>query len=160
MRVVFDTNVFISAFLVPGGNADRAFRLARERYFSLVTSVPILTETANKLRDKFDQSDGDVQLSLKIISRAATIVRTVRRIDVISDEPDNRILECAIEAGADLIVTGDRHLLALRKFEGVAIVRLADFLRVFPGGLTASGRGIRRKGKQRSRTLQSRRARG
>jgi predicted nucleic acid-binding protein len=47
MRVVFDTNVFISAFLVPGGAADRAFRLARERRFSLVTSVPILTETAN-----------------------------------------------------------------------------------------------------------------
>ena len=132
MRVVFDTNVFISAFLVPAGAADRAFQLARKRRFQLVSSVPILTEIANKLRDKFHQTDDDVKLALKIISRAAAIIRPKRSLNVVRDEPDNRVLECALEAGADLVVTGDRHLLALKRFEQVAIVRLVDFLRTFP----------------------------
>lgn len=130
--MVFDTNVFISAFLVPDGAADRAFRLARERRFFLVSSVPILTEAANKVRNKFDQTDDDIALALKIISRAALIVRPKRRINVLRDEPDNRILECALEASADLVVTGDRHLLDLKRFENAAIVRLVDLLRTFP----------------------------
>jgi putative PIN family toxin of toxin-antitoxin system len=132
MRVVFDTNVFISAFLVPGGKGELAFLLARRGRCQLLSSVPILTETANILRSKFRQSDGDVRAALKLIGRAATIIRPASRIDVLVDEPDNRILECAASASADAIVTGDRHLLALKRFRGIAIVRLADFLRMFP----------------------------
>jgi putative PIN family toxin of toxin-antitoxin system len=134
MRVVFDTNIFISAFLAPGGAAEHAFRLAREKRFALATSIPILTETANKLREKFDQTDEDVQLALKIITRTAEVVRPKRTVSVVADEPDNRVLECALEASADVLVTGDRHLLVLKRFEEIAIVRLADFLRMFPVG--------------------------
>ncbi|MGH2668125.1 MAG: putative toxin-antitoxin system toxin component, PIN family, partial [bacterium] len=50
MRVVFDTNIFISAFIVPGSQGERAFLLARRKRFALCTSVAILTETAKKLR--------------------------------------------------------------------------------------------------------------
>jgi len=67
-----------------------------------------------------------------MISRAAAIVRPSRKVAVLEDAPDNRILECAVTAGADLIVTGDHHLLKLREFEGIPIVRLADFLRTIP----------------------------
>jgi predicted nucleic acid-binding protein len=69
---------------------------------------------------------------LKIIARAATLVRPFIKVTVLGDRPDNRILECAIEARADLVVTGDRHMLEIKKFEDIAIVRLADFLRMFP----------------------------
>ena len=69
---------------------------------------------------------------MKIIGRAATIVRPVRKITVLEDVPDNRILECGARVEADLIVTGDHHLLKLRVFEGIPIVRLADFLRSVP----------------------------
>jgi len=132
MRVVFDTNVYVSAFLVPGGKGEQAFLFARRGRCELVSSVPILTETANVLRSKFHQPDGDVRAALKLIGRAATIVRPASRIDVLVDEPDNRILECAVSAAADAIVTGDRHLLELKRFRGIAIVRLADLLRMFP----------------------------
>jgi uncharacterized protein len=64
-----------------------------------------------------------------MIGRMATIVHPSRQVTVLEDVPDNRILECAVTAGADLIVTGDRHLLKIKEFEGVPIVRLADFLR-------------------------------
>ena len=132
MKVVFDTNIFISAFVVPGSQGERAFILARQRRFDLYTSVPILTETANKLREKFDQSAEDIKEALKIISRAAEVLKPSTKLHVLEDVPDNRILECAVEAEADVIVTGDRHLLKLKKFQGIPIVRLVDFLRMFP----------------------------
>ena len=132
MKVVFDTNIFISAFVIPGSPGERAFLLARQSRFELYTSVPILTETANKLREKFDQSEEDIKEALRIISRSATVLKPAVRLNVLEDIPDNRILECAVEANADVIVTGDRHLLNLKKFQGIPIVRLADFLRMFP----------------------------
>ena len=46
---------------------------------------------------------------------------------MLADEPDNRILECAQGAGAEVIVTGDKHLLDLVAFEGIKIIRIADF---------------------------------
>lgn len=67
-----------------------------------------------------------------MISRVAKVWKPAARLAVLRDAPDNRILECAVEAGADLVVTGDRHLLSLRKFQGIPIIRLADFTRLFP----------------------------
>lgn len=132
MKAVFDTNIFISAFVVPGSQGEQAFSLARRKRFELYTSVAILTETANKLREKFDQSEDDIKVALRLISRAAKVLQPTGRLTVLTDAPDNRILECAIEAGADVIVTGDRLLLKLRKFRGIPVVRLVDFLRMFP----------------------------
>lgn len=132
MKVVFDTNIFISAFVVPGSQGERAFLLARRKRFDLYTSVAILTETANKLREKFDQSEEDIREALKIVSRSAVVLKPTVKVRVLEDDPDNRILECAVEAETDVIVTGDRHLLKLKKFQGIPIVRLADFLRMFP----------------------------
>jgi uncharacterized protein len=132
MKVVFDTNVFVSAFIVPGSKGEEALLLAHRRKVDLYTSIPILTETTRILRTKFDQPERDVLAALKQISRTATIVRPARTVSVLEDVPDNRILECALSAQADLVVTGDHHLLALKEFEGIPLVRLADFLRMIP----------------------------
>lgn len=142
MRVVFDTNVFIAAFVVPGSLGERAFLLARHRSFDLFASVAILTETARKLREKFDQSDDDIRQALRIVSRAATILKPTVELSVVKDAPDNRILECALAANADLVVTGDRHLLGLKKFRGIPILRLADFLRLFPDVPRSRGHSV------------------
>ena len=132
MRVVFDSNVYISAFVIPGSQGERAFLLAQANRFELHTSVAILTETAGVLRRKFDQDEDDIKQALRQISRAAVVSKPVSKLRVVDDEADNRILECALEGRVDLVVTGDRHLLKLRRFEGTPIVRLADFLRLFP----------------------------
>ena len=132
MKVVFDTNVFVSAFIVPGSQGEEALLLAHHRKIDLYTSIAILTETTRILRTKFNQPERDVLAALKHISRAATIVRSARTVSVLEDAPDNRILECAASAQADLVVTGDHHLLALKEFEDIPIVRLADFLRMIP----------------------------
>jgi len=128
VRVVFDTNIFISAFAIPGGHAEEAYLHAVRGVFELFTSVSILTETANTLRTKFEWSDEKVQRILQSISKIATVLKTRPHLHILKDEPDNRILECALLAKADTIVTGDRHLLALKHHHEISIVKLADFL--------------------------------
>ncbi len=56
------------------------------------------------------------------------MLKTRPHLHILKDEPDNRILECALLATADIIVTGDRHLLSLTRHRGISIVRLGDFL--------------------------------
>jgi len=95
-------------------------------------SIAILTETAQKLRAKFNQSEADVRAAPTLVSRVAEVVKPKMRVAVLADEPDNRNLECALQGKADVVVSGDRHLLRLRRFHGISISRLADFVRMFP----------------------------
>jgi len=138
VKVVFDTNIFISAFGIPGGTAEVAYLHAVRGTFELVTSVAILAETTNVLQSKFDWSQEKAALFLQTVSQIATVLKTQPTLHVLRDDPDNRILECALAAQADLVVTGDRHILKLKKFHDTAIVRLADFLRMFPDEPSAS----------------------
>jgi putative PIN family toxin of toxin-antitoxin system len=128
LKVVFDTNVFISAFAIPGGKAEEAYLRATKGDFTLYSSVAILQETAQKLQDKFDWEKDRITQLLKVIAKIATIVKTQPHLHLLTDEPDNRILECAVEVKADFIVTGDRHLLSLRHFQDTDIITLSYFL--------------------------------
>lgn len=136
MRVVFDTNVYVSAFVIPGSLSDDAYRRARDGDVELYTSVAILTELASKLREKFDWSEDGIRAALKAISRTAEVVKTKPHLAIVRDAADNRILECAEQVGADLIVTGDPHLLKLRRFGRAGIVRVSTFLRILARGST------------------------
>ena len=128
-RVVFDTNVYISAFLTRNGRAEDAYLLALRKKFQLYTSVPILTEMASKLKTKFSWDDEAIKKAVKHVSSVATVVKPAVKFNILADEPDNRIFECAKAAEADFIVTGDKHLLVLKEFEGSKIVTIAEFLR-------------------------------
>jgi putative PIN family toxin of toxin-antitoxin system len=129
LRVVFDTNIFISAFAIPGGRAEEAYLLGLKGEFTLYSSVPILTEASQKLREKFAWEEKKVVQFLRIITRLAVIIEPQSHFHHLADEPDNRVLECAEEAKADFIVTGDRHLLSLKHFQNTDIITLADFLK-------------------------------
>lgn len=128
MRTVFDTNIYISAFITSGGRGEAALLAAMDGRCRLFTSIPILTETANKLVDKFHWDEEHMQAGVRYVASAASVVKPRGRIKVLADEPDNRILECARAVKADLIVTGDQHLLALGQFGSTRIIRLAEFL--------------------------------
>ena len=75
MRVVFDTNIYISALAIPGGNAEDAYVEAISGTFELFTSVAILTETAGVLQTKFDWAEDKVREAIQDISRTATVLR-------------------------------------------------------------------------------------
>ena len=126
--MVFDTNIFISALAIPGGKAEKALLYAIKGGFTLFTSIYILTETAQKLQVKFGWSKEKVVETVQLISKVAKAVKTSPYIHLLSDEPDNRILECAEKAKANLIVTGDKHLLKLGNYKEIRIVKLVDFI--------------------------------
>jgi uncharacterized protein len=128
LRVVFDTNVFISALISPGSKAEEAYLPAIERKVELYTSLAILAETAGKLKDKFQWEDDKIVAAVKHISSSSTVLKPKVKLQVLADAPDNRILECAKEAGVHIIVTGDKHLLGLKEFEGIGITRIGGFL--------------------------------
>lgn len=129
MKAVFDANVYISALITKGGSAEQAYRTALVGAVELYTSIPILTETAKKLREKFEWGDEQVADAVRHISSVATVVKPRRKIVMLSDDPDNRILECAVSADAEIIVTGDKHLLGLTEFKGIRIQTIAEFLK-------------------------------
>ena len=64
-------------------------------------------------------------------SRATTIITPADKTALLQDEPDNRILECAEDPNAALGVTEDKHLLAMKEFDGIGTARIAGFLHVF-----------------------------
>ncbi len=133
LKVVFDTNVYISALSFPESKAEEAYILAVNGEVELYTSVPILTETAGKLREKFQWNDDRITAVIKHISRTAAVIKPRLKLNILTDEPDNRILECAEEIKADLIVTGDKHLLLLKEYKGTGITRISGLLYTLSG---------------------------
>ncbi len=130
MRAVLDTNVLASAFKDPPGRVTPLWRAAQQRRYRLVISPAILREVADVLRRKLNWEESRIIRRLKRLSRVAELVQPDITVSVITDDPpDNRILECAIAGHADLIVSSDRHLLKLKSYEGVPIVRPIDFRR-------------------------------
>ena len=128
MKVVFDTNIYISAFVIPGGNAEKAYLKAIDNNFDLYTSIAILTELANKLDKKFGWEKHKIEQLVKSIGKLAIVYKSKPWLHVVSDEPDNRVLECALQATAEFIVTGDKHLLKLNKYENTEIIKLSSFI--------------------------------
>ncbi len=128
IRVVFDTNVYISALMfggLPGSLLDLAFLHS----FTLVISPALMGELDEKLRSKFEVSDEDAAIIRAKLEGNAEIVMPDMVLDVIEDDPDdNRVLECAVKGSANYIVTGDRHLLKLGTYEAIPIVTVRQFL--------------------------------
>lgn len=127
-RVVLDTNVYISALMfggLPGALLDLAFL----RSFTLIISLALLDELDEKLREKFGVSSRDAALVRARLKNVAQLVEPQELLAVIKDDPDdNRVLECAVEGAADLIVSGDRHLLKLASYQGISIVTVRQFM--------------------------------
>ena len=128
VKGVADTNVYISA-LNFGGIADEVLALAKTKVIVLFISPPILKEIGDVLIRKFNWSPQRVQAALTAIEAFTELVHPTEKLDVIQDdEPDNRILECALAAQVDFVVSGDKHLQKLRTFRGVTILSPRELL--------------------------------
>ena len=128
MRVVFDTNILVSALVFPGGQGEAALRRIIEEIDQLVLSRPILEELLDVLGRKFARDAEELAHVAVYLSDIATIVAPKQRIRAVKDEPDNRILECAVSGHAAVIVTGDKVLLTLKRYEEIRLLTLPDYL--------------------------------
>lgn len=134
MRVVVDANVLVSALINPAGAPASLLRRARSREFELVTSATILVELRRALdyprvRRYLRGTERDVEEWVIAVEGAALVVlEAAGSASVASDPDDTKYLAVAAEAGASFVVTGDRHLLEVREWQGVRIVRPRQFL--------------------------------
>lgn len=130
MRAVADTNVYISA-LNFGGTAEEVLALGRAQRVHLFVSPSILEEIEGVLLRKFQWSTERTRQAIADIREFADLVRPKETIHLITeDESDNRVLECALEAKADIVITGDIHLRQLKIFQSIPIVTPGEFLEV------------------------------
>ena len=129
MRVVLDTNAIVSGLNFPG-NERLVIELALRGRFELYLSPFILGEAAGVLGRKFDWTEERSDQALRTLGDAATVIEPRRLPEKIeSGHADNRILECAVEANADYLVTGDRrHLLPIGEYQGARILNAPRFL--------------------------------
>lgn len=122
LRIVLDTNVYISAAL-HGRQAEAALQLAAARQMVLLTSPVILIELERKLTGKLDWSENQVRLFIDAIRGVSEVFEPQQTLHVVlDDEDDNRIIECAIAGEAALIVTFDQDLLRMRSYETIGII--------------------------------------
>jgi putative PIN family toxin of toxin-antitoxin system len=135
LRVVPDTNVFVSSLLVKAGLPAQMLEAWRERQYLLVTSPSIIAEIRvtlhyPRIRRKYAIADQDVEQLITLLERDALLVPGNAHVTgaVPTDPADEKVLACAVEAGADLIVSGDRHLLALDTYRPIPILTVRQFL--------------------------------
>jgi putative PIN family toxin of toxin-antitoxin system len=128
LKAVFDSNIFISALAIPGGQAERAIDLVIDGRVNLCVSREIIHEVLGVLAQKFSKDPEELARTAVFLSDLADVVAPRRKLKVLKDDPDNRVLECALTAHADAIVTGDRAMLDLGKFRGIRILSLRRFL--------------------------------
>lgn len=126
-RVVLDTNIFFSAYGY-GGKPARLVAAALDEGFELMTSPAIMAELARVLATGLGADVDRIRSVVVQITRYAVVIRPTTRLEVVIDESDNRILECAVDGEADLVVSGDRHLLRLGEYRGIEIVTVAEAL--------------------------------
>ena len=131
LRVVLDTNVLVSAILKQGGNEWAVLQKVNEGEIISLTSEDILHEFARVMsKPKFENSKEEVDEWLLFLLGVSLLVAPTERLTVIKDDPsDNKILECAVSGNADYIISGDRHLLALREYRGIKILNSSDSLK-------------------------------
>ena len=128
MRVVFDTNIFISALVVPGGTADRALQRIVDGEDTLILSPAVVEEALDVLARKFERDAEQLARVAVFLSELGDVVRPSLRLCVLRDEADNRILECALSGAARAIVTGDRGLLDLGEYEEIRMLTLREYV--------------------------------
>lgn len=130
LKIVLDTNVYISALLF-SGIPDEILEMAREKEIEIYASPIILLEIGQVLQKKFSFPRKTILNILKEIKRIAKIIQPKEKIDFIKADPaDNRVLECALAAKADYIVSGDKkHLRKIEKFQNIPIVLPVEFIK-------------------------------
>lgn len=130
VKVVLDTNILVSA-LVFGGKPKQILDLTLSQRIKAFISTPILSEFVDVLLRKFYYSESQVYTLERKIKEGFCVVYPKLTVSILEDEPDNRVLEAALTAQADFIVTGDKELLNLQSFRSTKILSAADFLRAW-----------------------------
>ena len=153
LRVVIDTNVFVSA-IVYGGIPKQILSLVLDENLVGATTRVLMAELIDVLSKKFHFSPQKLADAESLIQDSFLILQPERTISLLDDDDDNRVLEAAVEGVCDYIVTGDRDLLRLKEYKEITIVTAAEFISFLEHFLSYSE--IYQKGEQIAQPAQQR----
>ena len=130
MICVVDSSVWISAFQF-GGTPLEALNCAYEEH-RLAICTPILTEIRRALNERFNWSDARLEaVQAEYLDRMTRVNIRGRVSGICRDPKDDMVIECAVAAGADLILTGDKDLLSVKNYKSIRILTPRQFLDEF-----------------------------
>ncbi len=134
MIIVLDTNVMISALLSAEGSPAQIIDLWKAGAFDVAASDTLLDEVKrvlgyDKIKKHLGLTPGEIDRLLSGWRTISIVVEPEEELEVIEDDPDdNRVLECAVAAETDYIVSGDHHLLDLGEYRGIEILPPTGFI--------------------------------
>jgi hypothetical protein len=142
LRVVLDTNVFVTSLLSRKGAPSKDLDEWRAGKYLLVTSPSIISEirrvlTAPRIRKRYRIGEQEIEQLIDLLKKEAVIVpgsATVKGV-IPRDPEGDKFLACAVDAGADFIVSGDRHLLDLGEHRGIPIITVQEFMKKLPASV-------------------------
>jgi len=128
LRIVLDTNIYISAAII-GRVCEEILKICRLSNLEVFTSKDIIIEIETKLKDKFFWNDQQIRLFIENILEFCHVVEISEKIIYLKDDPDDdKILDCALASRCIYIVSGDKHLIKLKSFRNIKILKPAEFL--------------------------------
>ena len=130
MRVVLDTNVFISGIFWQGNACAAIIEAWKNKGFTLVFSHAMLEEFVRVLRSfKIQMDEKLIEEWQQMIIENSIIVEPVNKLDIVPFDPsDNKFFEAAVAGNAQYIVSQDRHLLQIQKYQNIQVLTLPEFL--------------------------------
>lgn len=131
LKFTLDTNTLISA-TITRGNEFELLRLAKEGKIKVIVSLPIIEEFKEVIsREKFGFSSRQVKKVTKLLFDVCDLVIPTVHLNVIKDDPDdNKIIECAVSGNVDYIVSGDKHLLNIQRYDSIPMIRTREALAI------------------------------
>ena len=132
MKVVIDTNIFVSSFF--GGNPRRIIDLWKTEKITLCLSKEILDEYIEVLQRIGLQDEDELGELLSLFKRGFNMLFTTKtpKVKVVKDDPDDdKFIECALALKAEVIVTGDKAIEAVGEYMGIKILTPQRFLKSF-----------------------------
>jgi uncharacterized protein len=132
MRVVIDTNIFVSSFF--GGNPRRIIDLWKTEKITLCLSKEILDEYIEVLQRIGLQDEDELGELLSLFKKGFNMLFTVKtpKVKVVKDDPDDdKFIECALALKAEVIITGDKAIEAVGEYMGIKILTPQRFLKSY-----------------------------
>lgn len=131
LKVVLDTNIFVSSIFWEKGAPHKVVEYALDKKIRVFTSVEILRELEKVLRRDFEEPDDLIHRQVSLIFEYADVIMSTIKVDVVKKDPDdNKIIACALSCDADYIVTGDNHLLDIEEYKRIKIVTPRKFVEI------------------------------
>ena len=134
MKITTDTNILVSSTFWTGDSL-KIIESVEKKEIDLYLSKEIIEEFSSVLnykdiQDKIKDKNLVMKRTVEQILTMSNIIEPKRKVEIVKEDiDDNKIIECAVEAGVDYIITKDKHLLKIKEFEGIEIITPEEFVK-------------------------------